>query len=349
MEMPIRQLGKTDMSISAIGLGGWTIEHGGYPLGWNRSTPQQLKQTLRRGIDAGINWIDTASSYGLGTSEAIIGSLLADLPEDERPYVFTKGGVVWDASNPGATASSILRPTVIRVQCEESLKRLGVERLDLFQFHWPDELGTPIEESWAALQDLIAEGKVRYGGLSGFPPSLIERCESVAHVDVVQDELSLLDRQSAWAVLPWCEMNRTGFLAWGALGSGRLCAPIAASVAVLSMRTTHSLLPIDHDDHRRRLPLLVTLNSVARRHGTTMPALAVAWALAWPGVSGVAVGARHAGEIEGWLRAGEVELTEEDFGDLASALAVARCDEGPAIPYPVLDQWRLQASLAAAL
>jgi aryl-alcohol dehydrogenase-like predicted oxidoreductase len=343
MEMPTRELGTTGISISVIGLAGWTIEHGGYPLGWNRATPQQLKQTLRYGIEAGINWIDTASTYGLGASETVIGSLLADLPEGDRPYVFTKGGVVWDASNPSAQASSVLKPSVIRAQCEESLRRLGVERLDLYEFHWPDELGTPIEESWAVMQELIAEGKVRHGGLSGFPPSLIERCETAAHVDVVQAELSLLDRQSAWAVLPWCEMNRTGFLAWGALGSGRLCEPVTTRVAVLSTPTGRSLLPLDHDDRRRVLPLLVTLNTVARRHGTSPPAVAVAWTLSWPGVSGVVVGARHGGEIERWLHAGELELTDEDFGDLASALTVGRYDEGPALPYPVLDQWRLEA------
>jgi aryl-alcohol dehydrogenase-like predicted oxidoreductase len=346
MQMPIRQLGKTDMSISALGLGGWTIEHGGYPLGWNRSTPEQLRQTLRHGIKAGINWIDTASSYGFGTSETVIGGLLRELPEDDRPYVFTKGGVVWDASNPGARASSILKPSVIRRQCEESLKRLGVERLDLFQFHWPDELGTPVEESWGVMQGLITEGKVRYGGLSGFPPSQIERCEDVAHVDVVQDELSLRRRQAAWEVLPWCEMNQTGFLAWGALGSGRLCEPIAASVTVMSMWADRNLLSFRDDEHHRRLPLLVTLNTVAGRHETTPPAVALAWTLAWPGVSGVAVGTRHAGEIEGWLPAVEVELTDEDFADLAAALTVARYDEGPALPYPVLDEWRLQGTAA---
>jgi aryl-alcohol dehydrogenase-like predicted oxidoreductase len=347
MDMPMRRLGDTDLSISVLGLGGWTIEHGGYPLGWNRSTPRQVRQTLRHAIEAGINWIDTAASYGFGASESIIGDLLRELPEDERPYVFTKGGVVWDASNPGARASSVLKPSVIRAQCEQSLERLGVERIDLFQFHWPDELGTPVEESWMVMQDLVTEGKVRYSGLSGFAPSQIERCETVAHVDAVQDELSLLNRQAAWEVLPWCEMNRTGFLAWGALGSGRLCEPIAASVATFSLRTGRGLLSRHQDDRRRRLPLLVTLNTVARRRETTPPAVALAWALAWPGVAGVVVGARHAGEVEGWLRAGEVELTDEDFADLASALAVGRHDEGPALPYPVLDEWRLQTGMAA--
>jgi aryl-alcohol dehydrogenase-like predicted oxidoreductase len=346
MEMPIRQLGTTDMSISMVGLGGWTVEDGSYPLGWSRTTPKRLKRTLRHGIEGGINWIDTASIYGLGNSEAIIGALLEELPEDDRPYVFTKGGAVWDASNPGARASSILQPSVIRTQCEESLLRLGVDRIDLFQFHWPDELGTPVEESWAIMRGLIAEGKVRYGGLSGFPPSQIERCDAVAHVDVVQDRLSLFDRRAAWDTLPWCEMNETGFLAWGALGSGRLCEPISASAAVLSP-WPDDMLPADRDERRRRLPLLVALAEVAGRHGTTPAAIAVAWTLAWPGVSGVVVGARDEDQIDGWLRAGQVDLAEEDFTELATALAAGHYDEGPALPWPTLDEWRVLGSASA--
>ena len=132
---------------------------------------------MRRALELGVNWIDTAAVYGLGHSEEVVGKMLRDLPASERPLIFTKCGLTWDEKNPMQQAKRILKPETIRRECEASLRRLGVERFDLYQFHWPDEMGTPIEDSWAEMVKLIEQGKVRAAGVSNFNVELLERCE----------------------------------------------------------------------------------------------------------------------------------------------------------------------------
>jgi aryl-alcohol dehydrogenase-like predicted oxidoreductase len=141
---------------------------------------------MRHALDKGINWIDTAAIYGLGHSEEVVGRLLRELPSSERPLVFTKCGLVWDDNNRNAEPRRILKPESIRKECEASLRRLGVERMDLYQFHWPDEMGTPVEDSWGEMARLVEQRKVRMAGVSSFDVSLLERCEAILHVDSLQ-------------------------------------------------------------------------------------------------------------------------------------------------------------------
>ena len=133
---------------------------------------------MRHAIEAGINWIDTAAVYGLGHSEEVVGQLLRQLPASDRPFIFTKCGLVWDPDDRMAPPREVLKPESIRRECEASLRRLGVERIDLYQFHWPDETGTPVEESWAAMVKLIEQGKIRAAGVSNFDVRLLDSCEA---------------------------------------------------------------------------------------------------------------------------------------------------------------------------
>jgi aryl-alcohol dehydrogenase-like predicted oxidoreductase len=149
--LPTRQLGRTGMQITTLGFGSWAVGGGGWSFGWGPQDDRQSLATIRRALELGVNWIDTAAVYGLGHSETIVGQLLRELPATRRPFIFTKCGLVWDDNDRMAPPRRILTPESIRRECDASLQRLGVERIDLYQFHWPDESGTPVEthgERW---------------------------------------------------------------------------------------------------------------------------------------------------------------------------------------------------------
>jgi aryl-alcohol dehydrogenase-like predicted oxidoreductase len=227
-----------------------------------------------------------------------------------------------------------LRPASIRQECEASLRRLGIERIDLYQFHWPDETGTPIEDSWNTMMRLVEEGKVRAAGVSNFDVSLLERCEAIRHVDSLQPPFSLIHRDAAEREIPWCEAHRTGVICYSPMQSGILTEDFS-SARVARMAD---------DDWRRRAPdfqspnlerniaLRDALRSVADRHRTTVSAVAIAWTLAWRGVTGAIVGARSADQIEGWIDAATLVLSGADLKEIATAIARTRAGHGPEGP-----------------
>src|SRR5439155_1535736 len=151
MTLRARQLGSSGVAITTVGFGAWAIGGGGWAFGWGPQDDDASIATMRHALELGVNWIDTAAAYGLGHSEEVVGRLLRELPVSERPFVFTKCGLVGDKLNPMAEPKRVLKPESIRRECEASLRRLGVERIDLYQFHWPDEAGTPVEESWGEM------------------------------------------------------------------------------------------------------------------------------------------------------------------------------------------------------
>jgi aryl-alcohol dehydrogenase-like predicted oxidoreductase len=282
----------------------------------------------------GINWIDTAAVYGLGHSEEVVGRLLRELPAGKRPYVFTKCGLLWDPQNPMAEPRRVLKPDSIRRECEASLRRLGVERIDLYQFHWPDESGTAVEDSWAAMAKLVEEGKVRAAGVSNFDAGLLERCEGIRHVDSLQPPFSAINRSVAEREIPWCAEHHTGVICYSPLQSGILTEGFSAE-RVRSLAA---------DDWRRRagdfkppnlernLALRDALRPIAERHGTTVPCVAIAWTLAWPGVTAAIVGARTPAQIDGWIGAASLELSQTDLEEIASAIVRTKAGKGPAHP-----------------
>jgi aryl-alcohol dehydrogenase-like predicted oxidoreductase len=329
-----RPLGTTDLEITTVGYGAWAIGGGGWAYGWGPQDDEGSIAAIRHAIDSGVNWIDTAAIYGLGHSEEVVGRALREIPVAERPHVFTKGGMVPDRARPYEEPVRSLQPASIRRELEASLRRLGVEQIDLYQFHWPDEAGTAIEESWAEMVRFVEEGKVRAIGVSNFDVPLLERAEALRHVDSLQPPFSLIRRDSGADVIPWAAAHGTGVIVYSPMQSGILTDTFSAErVAAMA-----------DDDWRRRSPDFVepelsrnlalrdALRPIAERHDTSVAAVAVAWTLAWPGVSGAIVGARTAAQVDGWIGAANLRLTADDLTTISDALHATAAGSGPIEP-----------------
>jgi aryl-alcohol dehydrogenase-like predicted oxidoreductase len=332
--LPTRQLGSSDLHITRVGFGAWAIGGGGWSFGWGPQDDDDSTAAIRYALELGINWIDTAAVYGLGHSEEVVGRVLRDVAAEDRPYVFTKCGLVWDERNRTAQPKRSLRPASIRKECEASLRRLGVERIDLYQFHWPDESGTFVEDSWHAMLRLVEEGKVRAAGVSNFDVSLLERCESIRHVDSLQPPFSLIRRGAAEREIPWCANHRTGVICYSPMQSGILTDSFSQARVSRMAADDWRLRSADFQSPNleRNLALRDALNPVADRHGSTVAAVAVAWVLAWRGVTGAIVGARSADQLEGWIDAARLVLTTADLEDIAKAIAQTSAGHGPMVP-----------------
>lgn len=334
MSLPKRTLGLSTAEITTVGLGTWAIGGGGWAFSWGPQDDAQSLKTMRHAIDLGINWIDTAAVYGLGHSEEIVGKFLHELSPSERPLVFTKCGVVWDDAERMKPGRRILSPTSIRKECEASLHRLGVERIDLYQFHWPDESGTRIEDSWATMCQLVGEGKVRLAGVCNFDSGLMARCEPICHVASLQPPFSLIRRQAAEKEIPQCIEHQTGVICYSPMQSGLLTDSFSADrIATLpkdDWRTRSE--EFQQPKLRKNLSLRDALRSIARRHDSSVSEIAIAWTLAWPGVTGSIVGARSPEQIDGWIGAASLLLTEADLEEIAAALERTGAGVGPFSP-----------------
>ena len=334
MELFTRPLGTSGLQITQVGFGAWAIGGGGWSYGWGSQDDTDSVAAIKHAVASGINWVDTAAIYGLGHSEEVVGRALREIPAAERPYVFTKGGQIADRSRPFEEAQHNLRPESIRKEVEASLRRLGVDRIDLYQFHWPDAIGTPVEESWGEMVRLIQEGKVRAGGVSNFDVGLLERAEGVRHVDSLQPPFSLIHRQSGADVIPWSAAHGTGVIAYSPMQSGILTDDFSRE----------RVERMDADDWRRRNPefrepllnrnlaLRDALRPIASRHAVSVSAVAIAWVLSWPGVSGAIVGARSPQQVDGWIAAGNLTLTQEDLDEISGALVRTEAGVGPTHP-----------------
>lgn len=334
MKIRKRPLGSSGLEITTVGFGSWAIGGGGWAHGWGPQDDKASENAMRRAVELGINWIDTAAVYGLGHSEEVIGGFLRSLPNSERPFIFTKCGLTWDVRNPMQEPKQTLKPESIRAECEASLRRLGVERIDLYQFHWPDETGTPVEDSWAAMLRLIEEGKVRLGGVSNFNIELLERCAAIRHVDSLQPPFSLIRREVAAREIPWCHAHHTGVICYSPMQSGLLTDRFS----------TDSVGRMAKDDWRRRSPefspphleqnlaLRNGLRLIAERHGTSVSSVAIAWVLSWPGVTAAIVGARSPEQVGGWIDAANVELTPDDLDEIAEVIVGSGAGSGPSMP-----------------
>jgi aryl-alcohol dehydrogenase-like predicted oxidoreductase len=334
MKVLTRALGTSGLQITQVGFGAWAIGGGGWAYGWGSQDDTDSVTAIKHAVASGINWVDTAAVYGLGHSEEVVGRALREIPATERPYVFTKGGQVGDPTRPFAEPQHNLRPESIRKEVEASLRRLGVDRIDLYQFHWPDNIGTPIEESWGEMVRLINEGKVRAGGVSNFDVGLLERAERVRHVDSLQPPFSLMHRQSGADVIPWSAAHGTGVIVYSPMQSGILTDSFSRE----------RLERMDSNDWRRRNPefrepslsrnlaLRDALRPIASRHGVSVSAIAIAWTLSWPGVSGAIVGARSPLQVDGWIAAGNLTLEQRDLEEIAAAVEKTQAGTGPTQP-----------------
>lgn len=318
-------LGRTGLQITRVGLGAWAIG-GPWAFGWGAQDDEDSVAAIREAVAQGINWIDTAAVYGLGHSEEVVGRAVAGLPEDERPYVFTKCGMVWDDEGTVARAGHS-----IKRECEDSLRRLGVEVIDLFQIHQVPADGTTPEEAWQAMVELRDEGKIRCAGVSNFGADLLERIEPLGHVDTLQPPLSLINRSSLGGTLQWCAEHDTGAIVYSPMQAG-----------LLSGRWSRDRFDrLADDDWRRRsewfqgerfeqnLRLVERLKLVAADLGCSVAELAIAWTLEQPGVTAAIVGARAPGQVEGWVKAGEVHLSGDTLSLIDDAVMATGAGRGP--------------------
>lgn len=333
-ELPTVPLGRTGMEITRVGFGAWAIGGGGWTFAWGDQDDAASLAAIRHAVAAGVNWIDTAAVYGLGHSEEIVGRALREMPPSERPYVFTKCGLVWDPADRGQTPRRVGEPASLRREVDASLRRLGVERIDLYQMHWPAEDGTPLQAYWAALLDLRREGKVRAVGLSNHRVDQLEAAEAIGHVDTLQPPFSAIQRDAGSAELPWCAAHDTGVIVYSPMESGLLTGSFTPErAAALPTGDWRSRSPNFQGERlRRNLSLAEALRPVARRHGVCPAAVAVAWTLAWEGVSGAIVGARNPEQVDGWLPASTLELTEQDLGEIGAAIEWSGAGQGPVLP-----------------
>jgi aryl-alcohol dehydrogenase-like predicted oxidoreductase len=333
--MPLRRLGQTDMKITPVGFGAWALGGGEWAAGWGSQDDEDSIAAIRHAVERhGINWIDTAAVYGLGRSEAVVGEALRRMRPDARPFVFTKCGLIWDDSDPHAFPKRIGRPDSLRYEVESSLRRLGIDRIDLYQMHWPAQDGTPITEYWQALLDLKAEGKVRAVGLSNHDAAQLAAANAVGHVDTLQPPFSAIERGVAESVLPWCEAHGTGVIVYSPMQAGLLTGGFteirAANLGEDDWRSRNE--NFRGEKLQRNLALAEALKPIAERHGVPVAAVAIAWVLSWPAVTGAIVGARSPEQVDGWVGGAQLTLSPQELDEVAATIRLTGAGRGPERP-----------------
>jgi aryl-alcohol dehydrogenase-like predicted oxidoreductase len=314
--MQIRKLGRTDLRLTAIGLGTWAIGGAGWKYSWGPQDDRDSISTIRGAVENGINWIDTAPIYGLGHSEEVVGKAIKEL--EDKPIVATKCGRIWDKEgNP----SGFLKKESIRFEVEASLKRLQIDVIDLYQIHWPDP-DEDIEEAWSTITDLIKEGKVRYAGVSNFSKDQLRRIQPIHPVASLQPPYSMLERGVEEELLDYCSTNNIGVIVYSPMQKGLLTGKF----------TRERVQNLAEDDHRREdrhfqepelganITLVEGLHSIARKSGRTVAQLAIAWVLRRSEVTAAIVGARHPSQIKETVAAGEWELSNGDIAAIDKLL-----------------------------
>jgi aryl-alcohol dehydrogenase-like predicted oxidoreductase len=332
--LPTRKLGTDGPPITTVGFGAWAAGGGGWAFSWGPQDDAASVGAIRHALAKGVNWIDTAAVYGLGHSEEVVGRALADVPVADRPLVFTKCGLRWNDAEPMKPAVRDSRPARVREECEASLRRLRVERIDLYQFHWPDEVGTPIEDSWGTMLRLAEEGKVRWPGVSNYDVPRLEACEKLGHVQSLQPPFSMIRRDVGSAQIPWCAKHGAGVIVYSPMQSGLLTDSFtAARVAAFAPDDWRRMSPQHQPPNlQRNLALRDALRPIAAKHGVSVAAVAVAWTVAWPGVTAAIVGARSPEQVDGWIAAAALKLDADDLAAIESAIGKTGAGSGPARP-----------------
>jgi aryl-alcohol dehydrogenase-like predicted oxidoreductase len=310
--MRTAMLGRAGLEITRVGFGAWAIGGGNWDWGWGDQDDDESVAAIHRALELGVNWIDTAAQYGLGHSEEVVARALEGV--EPRPYVFTKGG---QPEGPNRTSFQTLKRDSLLSECEGSLRRLRLDAIDLYQIHWPIPDGE-VEEGWSALAELKEQGLVRHIGVSNFSVAQLERAEAIAPVETLQPPYSLLDRDVEPDVLPWCEEHDVGVIVYSPMASGMLTGRMT--------RERIESLPADDwrsksDTFRepqlsRSLELVERLKRVADRHGVEPGAVAVAWTLRNPAVSGAITGFRRPDQVGPIVVAAGLELRDEDIAEL---------------------------------
>lgn len=313
--MEKRVLGKNGPDLSEIGLGAWAIG-GSWQWGWGEQDDQASKAAIKQALHTGVNWIDTAAVYGLGHGEEIVGQAVRDMRNDV--FIATKCGLVWDDRN---RIVNNLHPASIRRECENSLRRLGVDHIDLYQIHWPHK-NMPVEESWGAMTRLVEEGKVRYIGVSNFDTDLLSRCQAIAPVQSLQPIYNMLQRDAETDILPWCIENEVGVVAYSPLMSGLLTGKFSKDYLATLDETdwrrkgTH---PLFRDPgFSRALEFTDALRPIAESYQKTVAQLAIAWTLMHSSMTSSIVGARNKEQAEKNANGAGWSISEDDLAAIDS-------------------------------
>ncbi len=314
--MKTRQLGATDLRLTTIGMGNWAHGGGGWAFGWGKQDDNESIKTIQAALEAGINWIDTAAVYGLGHAEEVLGKALEPLAS--KPLIATKCGLVWDSRG---RISGRLTAASVRAECEASLHRLRIERIDLYQIHWPNP-PEEIEEGWSAIAGLIKEGKVRHGGVSNFSVEQIQRVQKIHPVASLQPPYSMFARDVEEELLPFCAEQKIGVIAYSPLQKGLLTGKV----------TPGYVASLGEDDHRRKDPMFIEpqlntllvkvekLKRIAARKNCLLAQLALAWLLRRPELTAAIAGARAPRHIQETAPAMDLVLTPAELDEIENIL-----------------------------
>jgi aryl-alcohol dehydrogenase-like predicted oxidoreductase len=316
-----RRLGNTDLHLTTIGFGAWAIGGGNWEFAWGPQDDQESVKAIERALDLDINWIDTAAVYGLGHSEEVVAKALKNT--SKKPYVFTKCSMRWDENR---KIFRSLKEKSLEEELENSLRRLEVETIDLYQIHWPNP-DEEIEEGWATLARFQKEGKVRYLGVSNFSVEQMKRVQKIAPIASLQPPYSMLRRDIEAEILPFCKENNIGVINYSPMVSG-----------LLTGKMTHERIQqMPADDWRRNSPqfkepklsrnlrLVELLREIGLAHGVEPGVVATAWTLYHPAVTAAIVGARSPEQVDGLIPAATFRLKDEEYGRIQKFL-----DENPA-------------------
>jgi aryl-alcohol dehydrogenase-like predicted oxidoreductase len=316
--MQTRKLGHSDLHLTTVGMGTWAIGGGKWAYGWGPQDDADSIAAIHRALDLGINWIDTAAVYGLGHAEEVVGQAIAG--RRDEVIIATKCGRRWDES--GAIHSR-LKAESVRHEAENSLRRLNVETIDLYQIHWPDPEDKDIEEGWGVIADLIREGKVRYGGVSNFSVAQLKRVQAIHPVASLQPPYSMIVRGTEKELLPYCAANGIGVIAYSPMQAGLLTGKFTRErVASLADGDWRRQNPhFQEPELSANLELVEGLRPIAERNGRTLAQLAIAWVLRRPEVTAAIVGARRPSQIEETAAAGDWVLSAEDIAEIDALLA----------------------------
>lgn len=311
-----RQFGKTGIEITPIGIGAWAMGGGNWEFGWGSQDDKESIKAIKRGLDLGINWIDTAAVYGLGHSEQVVGEAIKGR---EKPYIFTKCSMIWDNDR---KVGHSLKADSLRRELEGSLKRLGIETIDLYQIHWPIP-EEEIEEGWQTLAEFKKEGKIRHIGVSNFNVEQLKRIDKIAPVETLQPPYSLVHREAEKEILPYCLQKNIGVIVYSPMASGLLSGTM----------TRDRIEKMPDDDWRknddafkeprlsRNLELQKLLTDIGFPHNMTAGVVAVAWTLQNPAVTGAIVGVRNTMQVEEMINAAEFRLKETEIDQINDFLA----------------------------
>ncbi|MDI3253851.1 aldo/keto reductase [Pseudacidobacterium ailaaui] len=311
-----RQLGNSDLHLTRIGFGAWAIGGGNWEFAWGPQDDQESIQTIERAIESGLNWIDTAAVYGLGHSEEVVAQAVKRV--SKKPYIFTKCSMRWDAER---KIYRSLKASSLQEELDNSLRRLQVEAIDLYQIHWPNPEGE-IEEGWETLARFKKQGKVRYIGVSNFNVEQIKRVQKIAPVTSLQPPYSLLNRTVETEILPFCQKNNIGVINYSPMVSGLLTGKM----------TRERIASLPADDWRKRSPnfneprltrnlqLVELLREIGNRHGVEPGVVAIAWTLRHPAITAAIVGARRPDQIAGVLPAASFNLSQEEAEQIEAFL-----------------------------